>query len=179
MLILIDQDGVLADFDEGFRRAWRECHVDHPPVAREQRRSFRVLDDYPAERRADVEALYARSGFFGGLDPIDGAIDAVREMLAIGFDVRICTAPIDEYQHCVVEKYQWVEHHLGRAFTRRMILTKDKTLVAGDWLIDDNPHVKGVRQPAWRHAVLDAPYNRESSADARIDWSTWRTLLAM
>jgi hypothetical protein len=31
VLILLDQDGVLADFDEGFRRAWRARHPDHPP----------------------------------------------------------------------------------------------------------------------------------------------------
>jgi 5'-nucleotidase len=177
MLILLDQDGVLADFDEGFRRAWRARHPDHSPVARAQRRAFRVRDDYPAERRADVERIYASPGFFRGLEPVAGSIEAVREMLALGFDVRICTAPIDDYQHCVVEKYQWIEHHFGRLFTRRMILSKDKTLVAGDWLIDDNPVVKGARVPVWRHAVLDAPYNVESTAQARIRWETWRELL--
>ena len=37
----------------------------------------------------------------------------------------------------------------------------DKTLVRGDVLIDDKPHVTGSNAPTWQHLLYDAPYNRD------------------
>jgi hypothetical protein len=33
MMILLEQDTVLANFEEGFRIAWTAVHADSPPVA--------------------------------------------------------------------------------------------------------------------------------------------------
>lgn len=174
MIVLLDQDGVLADFERGFFSAWSKARPEHPPVAIEERRQFRVAADYPLALQASVLALCAAPGFFLDLPPVAGAIEGVQQMLDAGIDVRICTAPIDDFEHCVVEKYQWIERHFGRAFTRRIILTKDKTLVHGDWLVDDKPQISGSRTPAWRHALFDAPYNREVVSVPRLTWSSWR-----
>lgn len=57
-----------------------------------------------------------------------------------------------------------------------MIVTKDKTLVHGDLLIDDKPRVTGTRSPAWQHVLYDQPYNRHVDAQ-RMTWSTWREVL--
>src|SRR5690606_8181016 len=137
MLILLDQDGVLADFEHAFLAAWRQRHPDIEPVAYEQRQSFRILEDYPPELRARAEAIYTAPGFIRDLPPVAGAIEAYRELTALGMDVRICSSPLHQFENCVAEKYLWVERHLGRAATERLILTRDKTLVRGDLLIDD------------------------------------------
>jgi 5'-nucleotidase len=177
VIVLLDQDGVLADFERGFVEAWRRRHSDLPWIEAEARRRFHLTEDYPVEHHARVAAVYGSRGFFRHLAPIPGAIEGVREMLAEGLDVRICTKSIEAYEHCVVEKYQWVEEHLGREFTRRMILTSDKTLVRGDWLVDDNPLIEGAHVPAWRHAVFDAPYNRHLTDAVRVTWANWRRIL--
>jgi len=39
----------------------------------------------------------------------------------------------------VLEKYHWVEKYFERDFTKRLVLTKDKTIIHGDFLIDDKP----------------------------------------
>lgn len=44
---------------------------------------------------------------------------------------------------CVFFQYAWVEKHLGRDFLEQVILTRDKTLIAGDLLIDDKPDIQG------------------------------------
>lgn len=169
MLILIDQDNVLADFERGFRDAWIASGNPYPALPLDQRRYFRVRDDYPAELRAEVEAIYTAPGFYRDLPPIAGAQEAVKSFLAAGHEVAICTSPLNQYQNCLTEKYEWTERHLGPEFVHRMIVTKDKTLIHGDWLIDDNPEITGLRKPDWLHIVYDQPYNRHV-AGPRISW---------
>jgi 5'-nucleotidase len=96
-----------------------------------------------------VDAVFLSRGFYRNLPPVPGAIKAVTDLLAEGFGVYICTSPLEQYQHCVLEKYEWVEEHLGSEFTTRVILTRDKTLVRGDVLIDDKPTIGGISTPQW------------------------------
>lgn len=110
---------------------WRWVHP-HSALPPGERRSFYVRDDYPSHLRSTVEHIYTSPGFFRDLPPIPGAIDAVGELLALGHDVRICTSPLNQYRHCVPEKYEWVERYFGSELVNsHMIVTKDKTLVHG------------------------------------------------
>ena len=177
MLILLDMDGVLADFDAGFLRLWAREHPEKMQVPLAERRHFYVDEDYPAELRPLVEAISRRERFFAELPPIAGAIEGLRAMMAAGHDVRICTAPLTQYRYCVPEKYEWVERHIGADFLPHMVVTKDKTLVHGDILIDDRPEVTGHRAPAWRHLIYDQPYNRHR-AGPRMTWANWREAVA-
>jgi 5'-nucleotidase len=179
MIILLDQDGVLADFERGFIDAWRKRHPDIAPIEYEDRKSFHLTRDYPPELHERVTAIYTAPGFIRDLPPMPGALDAARELIALGMDVRICTSPLRQYDHCVAEKFQWVERHLGRACTERIIMTRDKTLIHGGLLIDDKPEIEGaVARPRWKHIVYDAPYNRHITGRPRLTWANWRDALA-
>lgn len=173
MLILIDLDGVLADFEQGFYEAWQARGHAHKAIPLEDRRCFYIKDDYPRHLRKEVEAIYTAPGFYRNLPPIAGAIKSINGLLALGHDVRICTSPLNAYRHCVLEKYEWVENHLGSEFIARMVVTKDKTLVHGDILIDDKPEITGICTPTWRHILFDQPYNRHVKGN-RITWDNWR-----
>ena len=174
MLILLDQDGVLADFERGFRDAWNLRYRDQmsalPPRAR---KSFRLTDDYPLRLSDAVRSIYEATGFYRDLPPMPGAREGVHALLEEGHDVRICTSPLTVWRNCVPEKYEWVERHLGADFLQRLIVTRDKTLVRGHVLVDDKPRVDGAEMPLWRHVIFDAPYN--ASVDGpRMTWHTWR-----
>ncbi len=176
--ILIDQDGVLADFEQGVQLAWLEKFGVKLPPLPNGRKSFYLADDYP-QFKDELRAIYASQGFFGHLPPITGAIEALKELLQAGHDVRICTAPINAYRHCVTEKFMWVEKHLGYDWTHRIILTKDKTWVQGDILIDDKPEVAGTLRPMWTHWHYDYSYNAHLP-NRKITWAdrvSWATLL--
>ncbi|CAN2391799.1 mitochondrial [Pristimantis euphronides] len=76
-------------------------------------------------------------------------------------DVFICTSPIKRYRYCPYEKYAWVEKHFGHEFLEQIILTRDKTVVSADLLIDDRPDIMGAEpNPSWEHILFTACHNR-------------------
>ena len=179
MLILLDQDNVLADFESGFRRHWRNRFGEDAPIEGKEH-LFYIRDRLPEHLQAYAAELYGTVGFFESLPPVSGAVEAARALLAAAHDVRICTAPVNQYRYCAGEKIAWVEQHLGTEWTRRVIIAKDKTWVRGDILIDDKPNIEGTLPPLWQHRLYDAPHNRHLDVP-RIVWAqpdTWADLLA-
>jgi 5'-nucleotidase len=177
MRVLVDMDSVLADFETGFLALWRATYPDRPFLPLEERRIFYLEDEYPPEDRDRVQAIFRGAGFFRNLPPVPGGAAALAEMEARGLEVFICTTPMIHYQNCVLEKYEWVEAHLGPAWTERLILTRDKTLVRADILIDDRPEIAGVETPTWEHVLYDQPYNRAVNGKRRLTWATWQAVL--
>lgn len=177
MIILVDQDNVLADFDGEVTRIWRERYPDRFYVPTEERKSFYTKDDYPEEMHSDLEVIYTAPGFLSNLPLIAGAADAVSEMRRLGHEVFICTSPLSQYENCVKEKFEWVENNLGRAWTKRIILGGDKTLVRADCLIDAKPEVTGLMNPFWEHLLFDQPWNRSVNEKTRISWRNWKEVM--
>jgi 5'-nucleotidase len=171
-------DGVLADFEQGFLARWRARYPDKPYIPIEDRTTFYILDQYPQELSPLIRAIQYAPGFIRELRPVPGAIEAMGAMIEAGLDVFICSSPFTRYEHCVQEKYAWVDEHLGHEWIRRVILAKDKTLIKGDVLIDDRPNVRGVAEPSWEHIVFDQPYNRDQHDKRRLTgWDDWESVL--
>ncbi len=179
MIILIDQDGPLADFQRGFLKKWRARFPKEFFVPIHKRKNFYVRDDYPEDLRDKVETIYCEPEFYLNLQPVKGGIEAINIMLELGHDVRICTSPLSRYENCVLEKYQWIEKYFGRDFTKRMILSKDKTIIRGHFLIDDRPIIKNTEKAEWEHIIYDTPYNRSIESKRRLTWKNWRNTLGI
>lgn len=47
-------------------------------------------------------------------------------------------------------QYAWVEKHFGPEFLEQIVLTRDKTVVSADLLIDDRPDITGKGGAGWR-----------------------------
>jgi 5'-nucleotidase len=173
-------DDVLAEFERNFLERWRSRHPDLPFIPLDQRSIFKLERQYPDEHRDKVRAIMREPGFFLALDPIPGGLEAVREMVAQRHEVFFCTAPVSDCPTCPMEKFQWIERHMGADFVRRIVLTSDKTLVRGDFLVDDNPQISGVKIPEWEHIVFDFPYNRSVQGKRRlVGWNDWRSVLRL
>ncbi len=177
MRILVDMDGVLADFDAEFLQRWRARHPNKLYVPVEERTTFYVKDEYPEELKPLVAEILLESSFFRDMLPVPGAKEALEEMQARGLEVFICTSPLSTYNNCVCEKYEWVENVLGPSWVKRLILSKDRTLLKADILIDDRPSITGVVDPPeWEHVLYDRPYNQGINK-RRITWNNWREVL--
>ena len=111
-IVYVDMDNVLVNFQSG---------IDS--VSERERESFKDrLDEVP--------------GIFSKMKPVEGAIEAYQE-LKKHFDVYILsTAPWDN-PSAWIDKLLWVKKYLGDSAHKRLILSHNKHLNVGDFLIDD------------------------------------------
>ncbi|XP_027373442.1 5'(3')-deoxyribonucleotidase, mitochondrial isoform X2 [Bos indicus] len=148
--VLVDMDGVLADFEGGFLRKFRARFPDQPFIALEDRRGFWVSEQYGRLQPGLSEkaiSIWESENFFFDLEPLPGAVEAVKQMANLeSTDVFICTSPIKMYKYCPFEKYAWVEKHFGPDFLEQIVLTRDKTVVSADLLIDDRVDITGCHR---------------------------------
>lgn len=96
-----------------------------------------VMADYDAHTHV-TEFERKAKGFFENLDPIDGAISSFISLCTSEkYDVYfLSTAPWSN-THSLSEKRIWVEKHLGEYAFKRLILSHNKGLLKGHFLIDD------------------------------------------
>jgi len=190
--VLLDMDGVIVDWDAGFRRAW--ARFGHDPSKIDRSKSYAMEECVAPELKSAAIAVMSQPGFFQDLPPMEGAVKAVEEMVERGFSVLICTSPLPCNPTCPQDKIEWVRRHLGHIEFRQpadatkrleahdiVVMTRDKTFVAGDVLIDDKPVIRGCMRPTWEHIVFGAPYNELKPGDDRLrfdDWSSWLGVLA-
>ncbi len=177
MIILVDMDDVLADFDGGFLLKWREKYPDEFFIPMSDRQKFYMRDEYPPELLDKMTELFTQKGFVANLPLIEGGVEAINKIKDKGHEVFICTSPMRQYQNCVAEKYEWVEKNLGFDWTTRIVLSRDKTLVQGNILIDDKPEVTGAAKPVWEHVIFDKSYNAHVNGQRRITWQNYAEAL--
>lgn len=94
--------------------------------------------------RMTPEIFYpqCKMDFFRKLEPIQEAVNlffALQEH----FDVYILTAPSEYNPLSYTEKRIWVEEHLGMDAVKKLIISPNKALSIGDYLIDDKASGKG------------------------------------
>lgn len=171
MIILVDMDGVLADCEAAFEKRVRN-RLPIDPIPLDERDTFYAEDQYGEKWGPTLRAYMTETGFFRDLEPVDGAMLGVHKLQQAGHDVWICTSPITS-PNCFSEKFEWVQKWLP-SLQRKIILTKDKTLVHGDVLIDDKPEIAGANpNPTWEHIV----FRSGSRNNGTFDWHNMEELL--
>lgn len=111
-IVYVDMDNVLVDFPWG---------IDQ--LSEEMRKKYEGdLDEVP--------------GFFADLPPIDGAIEAFHK-LSREYDTYILSTAPWRNPSAWIDKVRWVHEHLPEVGHKRLILSHNKHLNKGDYLIDD------------------------------------------
>jgi 5'-nucleotidase len=117
-IVYIDMDDTLCDY----RGAHQQALIANPAMSFPQ----------------------AEFGFFAGLNPIIGAIEGVKKLMDSSiYKPYILTAPSIKNPLSYTEKRIWIESHLGMEVVERLIISPDKSLLRGDYLIDDIKEGKG------------------------------------
>lgn len=117
-VVYVDMDDTLCDFKSAY---------------------FNALKENPAIRYPQSQYR-----FFANLDPIEGAIQAVKDLIdSNAYDPYILSAPSTRNPFSYAEKREWIEAYFGYDFCDKLILCAHKGLLKGDLLIDDNVNGKG------------------------------------
>ncbi|CAK9021269.1 unnamed protein product [Durusdinium trenchii] len=129
-IILVDMDGTIADFDQ------RALELLQARTQQSLKQEPSELCHFPLtkqfqEHKETLESIYVEENFFNSFKPIEGAIEALKEMQAHPqLEVFLCTSPIVQSKFCSQEKAEWVRKAFGEdgdSWVRRLIITSDKS----------------------------------------------------
>lgn len=177
--VLVDMDDVVAEWGAGYDVLLDEHGEAAAGIPRRADRMHWDLhrDRTPAERKI-IQKIMVEPGFYRMLRAVPGARTALREMRDAGYDIRFVSAPYVSNPTCASDKIAWIARHYGSQWAQRVVLTTDKTIVRGDYLIDDRPDITGAEDPSWEHILFTQPYNKHIEDRRRISsWSEWRNIL--
>lgn len=177
MIILLDQDGVLAQCHQKVLEIYEEDYGDVP--FKEPTEYWMELNfEDPELAKQNIFEIFKRPGLFASFDVQPGAQQAVTEMIEEGYEVYFCTTPMWSNPTCLSDKVNWIDKHFF-GLGSKTYLCQNKRLVHGDILVDDKPHLDGHHVPSWQRVVFDQEYNQMVN-DPRIsrDWSNWREAFA-
>lgn len=127
MILYLDMDGVVADFEKGI--------VDLAPELADFR-------NYPDQAELSIkidETCYANPDIYHNLPPMLGAVEAVKA-LSKSFDIYFLSTAMWTLPESFTGKRLWIEEHFGELGRKRLILTHRKDLLKGDFLVDDRTH---------------------------------------
>lgn len=191
MVILIDLDGTIADFPAEWNRRWTERFPERVFVPTNSYTKMEIEKNYPHEYKDDIQEIYNSKGFYANLSLLPGSLEALEWLDGEGYYVFLCTKPLSSYHSnntsCMAEKCEWVQKTLGNKWIDKLIITRDKTIVHGDILIDDNPYMtKGLlTRPPWNPVLFEQPWNRrpflpgEMQLVPRVNWENYQILLSL
>jgi len=108
------------------------------------------------------------------LQTVDNALKGWQRIIDLGYNPRICSAPIRANPYCLTEKLGWLRRNFvpvfGHYVVEQAIITKEKHLYDGVALIDDRPEVAKSSEASWQHIVFNKPYNQNSKGVRLKGW---------
>jgi len=174
-LVLMDMDEVIFWTQDGFVKMLKEKYPEIEPVPYEQTTEFYMENLYPENQREAIKNIWYEKGLFRNFSLMPGALEALTEISKKN-EVFICSSPAMS-PYCIQEKYDSIGEKLGEKWQKKLITTKDKTIIEGDILIDDKPEIIGFRKPSWEQIVYNHPWNQHISGKRRINWQNYREVL--
>ena len=124
-ILYVDMDNVLVDFPSGIAKISNELRTQY-----DER-----LDEVP--------------GIFSLMEPLEGAVVAYKELSLLYDTYVLSTAPWENHT-AWSDKLLWIKQHLGQHAYKRLILSHNKNLNSGDYLVDDRTH-NGAGQFSGKH----------------------------
>jgi 5'(3')-deoxyribonucleotidase len=105
------------------------------------------FEAFMAALKLTADQVKHRPHAYRDMQPLPGAIEAIREAIALGYEVWIATKPPTGVAGAYSDKAAWIFHYLPE-LSNRIIITHDKGLLGdeGDVLCDDRPHKANCEQ---------------------------------
>lgn len=169
--IAVDQDNVIADLvTEWVRRynhdynddlkpeqinAWNWCHITKPEC---NKKIYNYMDD---------------PNLFFNLPIIENSQEVLQE-LNNTYDIYVVTSPFNINN--VIPKNEWLLKHFSFLDPNKFVFTRDKSIIAAEYLIDDKPG--NLETFGGDKILFDAPHNKDENRFYRVnDWLEVKDIL--
>jgi len=173
--VLLDMDGVLAQFMPALIEQYNFLTSEH--ILESDITSFNVGDF--VNDPFLVKKIMNNVGFLRGLEPYDGAIEAVNYLVGQGHEVAFVSSPTN-CPTAGYEKREWLNYYFSKTWKKAPLIavtTGMKYYIRGDVLVDDDPKnltglhptTKGLLWHTKQNASATG-YERIYSFDHLIDW---------
>lgn len=171
--ILIDADGVLADFDTGLAT---KLKLLYPDIEIPDRSNHDIRLDYPEHLSSVIQDIIHSDDFFNEIPIYNDALEGWETLLTNGYQPVICTAPLPDHPRSIEAKQEWIRDnivpHFGASALNLAQITIHKHTVPALAIIDDSPVMPNAHLAQWRHIIFSQPYNVTVETDFRING--WR-----
>lgn len=173
--VLVDMDGVIANFEEPNNNIIRVHFPDVQIVS--ERAEFYFKETYKGHPEVvdTVEIECRLPGFIRTFPIVEGAIQGWRRILEAGYTPRVCSSPLENHDTIIDEKKEWLEEYIAPVFGAWVIDTaifnRDKSNYDAIAMIDDRPTLRNIEKAVWQHIVFSRSYNKDIETNFRIeDW---------
>jgi 5'(3')-deoxyribonucleotidase len=175
--IILDQDEVLAHWVDKVLLWYNEDF--QTSFTRHDVKDYWAMQDIlgPAGKHF-IRSCMRWPEFYTRLEPVQGAIEGVKELIDAGHEVRIVTAVPVSAGIAYHGKTQWLRDHMPFFDLKDFYAVHKKDEVMGDILLDDGPHNIIDWEKTGRPAVVfDAPWNQGVQSTYRI--KNWKEFLEL
>lgn len=175
--ILLDVDGVAADFVEGLEKA-----LDYR-LGNHERKEWDFLKVLPSEHRSRALVHLSNPDFWRNLPVIEGAKRGVDYLEDLGYEISWVTSPWTSCDSWEAARRDWLNKHFDwERQGHHYIPTSSKHKIKGDVFIDDKPKNVIDYKAAHPYAVAfiyDQPYNSSFCDAPRFTWDNVKSLRSL
>lgn len=158
--ILSDQDDVIVQFNEHLVEIINEVHGTNYTI--EDIKDWNITKLFNLEHNIEYYIEYDKDFFFN-LKPKSNNLEVFEELYkSEKYDLFIVTYVNMEYPKFWIDKLRWIKKYMPYFPIEKVIATRHKNAVWGDYLIDDGPH--NISEFNLGQGIIyDMPYNRNMS----------------
>ncbi len=175
LTILVDMDDTI----EQLLKAWLKCLNEKygRDVKCDDILCWDITKAYPGLTKDQVYGEINLPGFWGKVEPVPGAAEALKRFMDSGHRVFIVTAT--PYQSVTEKMTDLLFRYFPFLSWQDVIITSCKQLVHGDVLIDDGVH--NLENGDYEKILITAPYNKDYDAEANGMYrvSTWSEIVSI
>lgn len=176
MKILLDQDQILCKWTERLLEWYNKDYGTKLTIA--DIKGWNISEYLGPQGRDFMRSCMRWPEFYTRLEPVEGAIEGVKQLLDWGHEVRIVTAVPSSAGISYHGKQQWVRDHLPFFDLENFFALKKKNEVKGDLLFDDGGHNidAAMKEGDRKVVVMDYAWNQGVAAHRRV--KNWEEFLS-
>ncbi|MFB5759001.1 5' nucleotidase, NT5C type [Paenibacillus medicaginis] len=170
-ILAVDQDNVIADLVAEWVRRYNEDYNDN--LKPEDINAWNWSHLCKPECGDKIYEYMDDPTLFESLSVIENSQEVLKE-LNYTYGIYIVTSPFN--LNNIVPKYKWLKKHFSFLDEDKFVFTRDKSIIAADYLIDDKP--KNLENFRGKKMLFTAPHNSNEDRFYRVNnWEEIRETL--